>query len=258
MTDTKSTPTLAAICGKGGVGKTCLSALLTKVLTADPNRKVLAIDADPAVGLAVSLGLQVRRTVDDIRTDLIGRLKSGYREDQREVLAQLDYEIFEALEECENLAFLAIGRPEQEGCYCQVNDLLKGIIREIASGFDFVIIDGEAGIEQVNRRVMEMVTHLLLVTDTSAKGRFVAESIERVSRRTAALSTVGLIINRVREESEVETIRRATDLPIMGWIPEDETVYRFDREGRSFLDLEDSQALPAVQKAVRGFLKIRV
>ena len=47
--------------------------------------------------------------------------------------------------------------------------LLKNVISMLAGQFDYVVIDGEAGIEQVNRRVMEQVTHLLLVTDQSRK-----------------------------------------------------------------------------------------
>ena len=166
-----------ALCGKGGVGKTSVSALLTRLLCRDPEARVLAIDADPAVGLATALGIEVTKTIDDIRNSLIARVEKGTGGQKREILAHLDYEVFEALVERDNLAFLAIGRPETEGCYCQVNTFLKEIIESISRGFDYVLIDGEAGIEQVNRRVMERVTHLLLVSDASAKGLNVIRTI---------------------------------------------------------------------------------
>ena len=118
------------------------------------DKRILAIDADPAVGLATALGFRGERTVNDIRNDLIGRIEKGESENRQALLAALDYEVFAALEERENVAFLAIGRPEQEGCYCKVNSMLRDIIESVARNFDYVVIDGEAGIEQVNRRVL--------------------------------------------------------------------------------------------------------
>ena len=126
----KKDPTrIIALCGKGGVGKTSVSALLTEILTQDKQKKVLAIDADPAIGLAYALNIKVARTVDDIRSDLISRIEEGEKADKKQIVERLDYEMLEALSEKDNLAFLAIGRPELDGCYCQVNTLLKDMVQ---------------------------------------------------------------------------------------------------------------------------------
>ena len=175
-------PVVLAVCGKGGVGKTCISALMVKALCSDQKIRVLAIDADPAVGLASALGVAASCTVDDIRNELIAKIRGQKLSDRAETVSMLEYELFSALAEHENLAFLAIGRPETDGCYCRVNRILKEIIGDLASGFDYVVIDGEAGIEQVNRRVMERVTHLLLVADPSARAVSVAVTIMDVAR----------------------------------------------------------------------------
>ncbi len=238
---------IIAICGKGGVGKTSLSAAIVKILTQDPGKKVLAIDADPAVGLASSLGIKARKTVDDIRNDLIRRVEIGKSEDKADMVSRLDYEMFSALEEKNNLAFLAIGRPEKEGCYCQVNHILKDIIASIVGNFDYVVIDGEAGIEQVNRRVMEKVTHLILVSDASAKGLNVVKTIKEVSDTAIEYKKAGLILNRLHSEEERAKLSIPGELNYLGWIPEDDIIRTFDIEGRSILEAPDCEAIQAAR-----------
>ncbi len=239
-----------ALCGKGGVGKTSLSAVIVKILTLNPQNRVLAIDADPAIGLASSLGIRVEKTVDDIRNKLIQRVLKGKSEDKADMVSRLDYEMFAAIVEKGNLAFLAIGRPEKEGCYCQVNHILKDIIASIAENFDYVVIDGEAGVEQVNRRVMEKVSHLILVSDASAKGLNVVKTIKEVSDTAIEYKKVGLILNRLKSEQENERLSIPEDLNCLGWIPEEDIIRNFDIEGKSILQLPDCPALNAAKKCI--------
>jgi CO dehydrogenase maturation factor len=251
MMKQKHESTVIAVCGKGGVGKTSISASMARVLAADPDKKVLAIDADPAVGLAVALGIHPERTVDDIRCDLIERVKKGRGGDRNGIVKQLDYEVFEALQETGNLAFLAIGRPEMEGCYCQVNEFLKEIILSVSSGFDYVVIDGEAGIEQINRRVMEHVSHLAFVSDASAKGMQVARTILDVARAAVDFRRCGLIVNRLRGEEELKKISVPEGLELLGWIPEDDAVRETDIAGGSLLEMPDCAMISRVALCLR-------
>ncbi|RPJ78074.1 MAG: cobyrinic acid a,c-diamide synthase [Deltaproteobacteria bacterium] len=247
-------PKIIAVCGKGGVGKTSISALLTILLSEVKTRKVLAIDADPAVGLSLPLGIEVKKTVDHIRNDLIRSIESGEKSGKEALLNRLDYELFEALAEKDNLAFLAIGRPEGDGCYCQVNSLLREIIQNVAGKFDFVVIDGEAGIEQINRRVMEMVTHLFLVTDSSIKGQNVAAIIEKVARNKIRFQKAGVFYNRMQDEEEVKQLLRRNELPVIGWMPENQEIRKFDREGKNFFSFQDSNIMIPLKQAVQGFI----
>ncbi len=68
---------IIAVCGKGGVGKTSLSAMMVRQLARNRNMKILAIDADPAVGLSAALGIHVHKTVDDIRKSLVQQIQEG-------------------------------------------------------------------------------------------------------------------------------------------------------------------------------------
>ena len=248
-------PVILAVCGKGGVGKTSISALIVRLLSEDPANRILAIDADPGVGLSFPLGITVKKTVDDIRNELIARLEEGETIDRKELVQSLDYALFNALEEKDNIAFLAIGRPEGDGCYCRVNALLKDIIREIAVNFDYVIIDAEAGIEQINRRVMEMVTHLLLVSDASLKARTIVKTIHRVAQQNCVLEKSGVIFNRMRDQQEIDAMGPIPGLKIWGALLENDRLREFDREGRSFFKLPVEDILNQLDDAINAFVR---
>ena len=248
-TDKKRTK-IIALCGKGGVGKTSISAAVVKILISDPHSRVLAIDADPAIGLASALDIKVRCTVDDVRNLLISKIENREGGDKKQVISLLDYEIMNALEERGNLAFLAIGRPEKEGCYCQVNDILKDVIRDLSRNFDYVVIDGEAGIEQINRRVMESVTHLILVSDQSAKGIGVISTLQKVAAEAVQYDRIGYIINRIRDIKELEKMQLPSDMEFLGYIPEDENIRESDIDGRSLLDLPGCAALDSINSCL--------
>lgn len=152
------------------MGKTSLAAVTVKVLAQKyPGKRLLAIDADPAVGLATALGVEVGTTIDDIRRQVVTSVEEGDTRSAMELLGEAKYHIFDAMVETDAFSFIAVGRPESAGCYCKINSYLKEVISLVADNFDYIVIDGEAGIEQINRRVMEKVTHLILVTDASKK-----------------------------------------------------------------------------------------
>ncbi len=239
-----------ALCGKGGVGKTTISAALVRLLSEVTSKKVLAIDADPAVGLATALGFSPSRTVDNIRNDLIERVGEGKAGDRESLVEELDYEVFEALDERDNIAFLAIGRPEKAGCYCSVNSFLKDIISTISESFDYVVIDGEAGIEQVNRRVMETVDHLLVVSDLSHKGLSVAATIGEVSESAIECQSMGLIINRLRGSESPADFKLPPNLDLFCALPESDAVRNMDIAGKSIFELDDTSVIDALRNSL--------
>ena len=248
MSNTK----IIAFAGKGGVGKTSLAALTVRLITAqNPTARVLAIDADPAIGLSTALGVDVTHTVDDVRKEFIEAFEDGRKRAAIEVLNEAHYEITDSIVETEKFAFLAIGRPEGAGCYCKVNSFLKDIIGALAESFDYVVIDGEAGIEQVNRRVMEKVTHLILVSDASRKGTGVIQTIKTVADQLCMYEQAGALINRVKSEA-VQALVDTGDVELLGFLPEDDGLAMLDIQGRSLMELdEDSPTLEALYAALK-------
>lgn len=69
---------ILAVAGKGGVGKTSIAASIVRLLAENhPDSRILAIDADPAVGLSTALGIEVEITIDDIRKAVVAAAEKG-------------------------------------------------------------------------------------------------------------------------------------------------------------------------------------
>ena len=243
---------IITVAGKGGVGKTSISASIVRLLVEKyPDKRILAIDADPAVGLSVALGVDVKLTLDDIRMSIVDSVENGDTKEALELLSEARFRIFDALVEMPGFAFLAIGRPESSGCYCKVNSYLKEVIGILANSFDYVVIDGEAGIEQIQRRVMEKVTHLLLITDQSKKGEQVLETIKGVADELISYEKIGCIVNRMTNP-ELKDMINVPGVEVLAYIPADSTFAANDIRGRSVLELPaDSVMLKGVKEALQ-------
>ena len=143
----KDNAKLITVAGKGGVGKTSVAAAMVKIISQTfPEKRLLAIDADPATGLSTALGVEVKAMIDDIRKDIVSTLKEGDTRSAMELLGDARYKIFDAMTETDKFAFIAVGRPESSGCYCKINSYLKEVISLLSGDFEYVVIDGEAGV----------------------------------------------------------------------------------------------------------------
>ena len=251
----QATPKIIAVAGKGGVGKTSIAATIVKLLVKNyPDKRILAIDADPAVGLSTALGIETKKTIDDVRKEAIAASEDG-KNAVVEVLGNAEYSIEEAIVNQNGFSFMAIGRPEASGCYCKINTYLKEVISAISSHYDYVVIDGEAGIEQINRRVMEKVTHLLLVTDQSQKGRQVVKTIKQVADELVMYEEIGVIANRLSSLAMKEELG-VGGIPVLAKIPMDDGLARFDMEGENVFFL--SEDAPIVKGTSEALKKIHI
>lgn len=245
-----------AVAGKGGVGKTSISAAIVKYLVEKfPQSRILAIDADPAIGLETALGIKAEYTVDDIRKEIA---KAGEGDDTKmkakELLGESRFMMLDAMIEVNGYSFLAVGRPETAGCYCGVNTYLKKAIQALAEEFDYVVIDGEAGVEQINRRVMDRVTHLFLISDASKKGTDVIKTIHQVANSLGMTNTTSAIINRLSCE-EHKALIDVGDLEVAAYIPNDRDLALTDMKGDSVLSLSnDSTLIKGVYEAMNTII----
>lgn len=246
MAETKT----IALTGKGGTGKTMLATLMVKILAEQKGLKVLAIDADSASSLPYTLGIEVKKTVSDKRHEIIGaqQLRDTPLHDLME----------EIVEHGDGFDLLTMGRPEEPGCYCVVNDLLKYAIDCIIRDYDVVIIDGEAGPEQLNRRVLSDIDVLLVMSDGSLRSLKTAQTIIKVAEDSEAVSVKrpGLVLNRFQgDETMLPSISREYDVAIMGTLPDDAVANEYDRSGKPLLELpDDSPLLQAARSILKDFV----
>ncbi len=246
---------LVAVCGKGGVGKTAFTAMAGRALMeSGVAGRLLLIDADPAMGLLTALGTSVRLTMGGIREEVIHTSRSGGQRDKTELLDTLDYMAFEALGELDNYAVLAMGRTETLGCFCPVNDLLRVTIESLSSSFDTILVDGEAGLEQINRQVMRGVDTLVVVTDPTSRGLETAALIRKMVEEDKVIECgkMGLVFNRFQGNRELlQNSASEIGLEVLGYVPQDEHIAHHDLVGKPLTELpSDSVGLKAAREIV--------
>lgn len=244
--------TVIAVCGKGGAGKTVFSGALVRVVgEKNGNNSILVVDADPAMGLSYLLGLPDDiKTLGNARDELIDRARTTRNPD--EIVGMINYLLLEALYETERFSFLAMGRSRSKGCYCPLNSLLKESIRKLAQNYDVVVVDAEAGLEQIKREVMSFVDKIVVLIDNSRRSEHTMEIIMQMMADLNMKAQVGSVINRWRNFNEDVNKRLSTfEVPIWGVIPEDEQLLKNDAEGKSIFDLPaNSPILESVSKVM--------
>jgi CO dehydrogenase maturation factor len=216
--------------------------------------RLLLIDADPAMGLLSALGVSVRRTMGQVREEIIKTARGGRQEARAHIGEMIDYMAFEALTETQDFAVLAMGRTETLGCYCPVNTLLRGAIETLSKSFDTILIDGEAGLEQINRQVVRRLQTLLIVSDPTSRGMETAATIKKMVEvdKVIRCDELGLVFNRVRgNEDLLRDAASEMGLAVFGMIPFDENIATHDLLGKPLIELPaDSPGFAAFREIV--------
>lgn len=251
--------TVIAMAGKGGVGKTTVSALIVRYFTRHIKDPMLAIDADPNSNLGETLGLVIEKTVGDIREDFM-RDPQGVPSGMDKIL-YLEMLMNQVLIENNNFDLLVMGRQEGQGCYCMVNNILNRFADELENNYKYMLVDNEAGMEHLSRRTSGKVDMLLMITDYALRGlRAVGRINGMLDDLKLDVREKGLIVNRAPDQlsqaflDEVEKI----GVPLLCTIPQDDNLLQFDMERRSMLELpDDSPAVLAVKDLMEKIIKVK-
>ena len=217
---------IVAIAGKGGTGKSTISALLIDWLIKNNKGSVLAVDADPNSNLANYLGLSQKETVGDIIDDIAkhpDKVPASMGKNQ-----YIEYRIQTTLTESGGVDLLSMGRPEGPGCYCYANNALRGIIEKLINSYDSIIIDNEAGMEHLSRRTTRKADSVVIVSDFSAVGlRAAGRILELVKELELDVKNKFLIVNRAKKD--LKLLRKEIDslkIELIGVILEDKELLK--------------------------------
>ncbi|HDH96490.1 MAG TPA: carbon monoxide dehydrogenase [Proteobacteria bacterium] len=236
-----------AISGKGGVGKTTLTALLARLI-AKEGKRVLLVDADPNPNLAMALGIRDTSKLVPIAqmSDLIAE-RTGAKPGGWGVFFRMNPKVDDLPEklsiEVDGIRLMIMGTVTSggAGCVCPESVMLKALVTHLVLyRDDFLIMDMEAGLEHLGRATAAKTDLLIAVTEPSLRS---VETVRRIEKLAGdiGIRRVGVVLNKVRAPDEVEMVKGSIgELELLGYLPFDEEILRADLEGRiPYPDLSD-------------------
>ncbi len=200
------------VAGKGGVGKTTLTALLAHAFSRR-GMPVLAVDGDPQANLAATLGIPASHPITPLSEqkayiqEKIGGVpgRGGFMVLNPDIADVADRF---AVPAGERIRLLVMGgvRNAGSGCLCPEYTLISTILASTGCLPDEVILlDTPAGLEHFGRAVAQGFNCALIVTDASYNARSVARDLSRLARQ-CGIRDVILVFNRMHSGSDLKEI----------------------------------------------------
>ncbi|UCC78074.1 MAG: AAA family ATPase [Anaerolineales bacterium] len=237
-----------AVTGKGGVGKTTLSALLAYTYANEGN-KVLAIDADPDANLPSALGLS--KDVTELITpiaqmdDLIEE-RTGARPGTSGGFFSLNPRVDDIPDRFSTthrgIKLLVLGTVGRGGggCICPESALLKNLVRHLFVGrTEVIILDMEAGLEHLGRGTASAVDAFIVVVEPGQRSLQTAQAIKRLAA-DIWIHKVYVVGNKIRNEQDKAFIReRLPGDELLGFLPFSEKAIEADMKGIAIFDADE-------------------
>lgn len=249
-----------AISGKGGVGKTTLTALLAQVY-ADAGRDVLAVDADPSPCLAGALGFpdELQEELAPVsEMDALIEERTGAKPGQTGGFFTINPRVDDIPErfsaEYRGVRLLEMGSVDLggSGCICPESAMLKTLFMHLLFRDDEVLIlDMYAGVEHLGRATVDFVDAMVIVVEPTRRSLGTARQIKKLAN-DIGLTRLWLVGNKVRNEDEAAFLRAETPgIPILGMLTADLGVQEADRLGIPVYD-----HVPALRESAQSMAQI--
>jgi CO dehydrogenase maturation factor len=187
-------------------------------------------------------------------------VQSGLSGISKQELLQL--KISESLVEAEGFDLISMGRPEGAGCYCYANNILKSAIAQLSGQYPYVVLDNEAGLENLSRRIVQKVNVLVVVSDVSNSGLETLNRLYSLAREMdIQYDKLLLVVNRLRTDklpAKIDQVMAFTKADGVIALPDDAQIATFAEENRSFLHLpDDNPVLRKIDALVLGLNETR-
>jgi CO dehydrogenase maturation factor len=248
---------IIAMAGKGGTGKTTITALLIRYMVQKGLTPILAVDADANANLNELLGLKLDKSLGEIRdrmkTDTpAGMTKSDF----------MEMEMNQAIIEANGFDLIVMGQPEGPGCYCMANSILAQVMDRLARGYRYLLVDNEAGMEHLSRLNLRQIHTLFVVSDPSSRGVLTAKRIADLTKSLGVeVGQKALIVNRtpasmpVELETQIKKAVEDTDLVLGGYVPFSQDLFEYETRQMPLLGLSDeTEAVMAADKIFEKFI----
>jgi len=246
-----------AISGKGGVGKTLLSAFLSHSF-ARSGYSVIAIDADPDANLAATLGYPHPEKMIPISelSDLIEE-RVGVRPGTSGSFFKLNPRVDDLPEKysvkLDGIRIMSMGRIKRggTGCYCPEGALLQALVSHLLlQRNEVVILDMEAGIEHLSRGTARAVDRLIIVVEPGRRSIETAQTITALAR-DLGLKNIAVVGNKIRSDADRRFVESSLPgIEVLGYIDYDPAINDADLANRSLF-----AASPATAAAVEGIYR---
>ena len=235
-----------AITGKGGVGKTTLSSVLSRIY-ADEGRKVLAADVDPDANLGMALGFSEEElkeiTPISEMSELIAE-RTGAEQGGLSKFFKLNPRVDDIpdrfAKEKNGVKLLVLGTVEVggHGCVCPEHVILKQVLSNlVVFREDVVILDMEAGLEHLGRGTASFVDCFIVVIEPGARSIQTYEKVKKLAS-DLGVKQVRVVASKVKGDNDVEYLKkRIPEQDLLGFISYNEEVIEADRMGVSPYDV---------------------
>ena len=246
-------PKLIAMAGKGGVGKTTITALLVKYMIEKKLTPILVVDADPNTNLNELLALDVGMTIGQIRKEIKGEIPAHMSRDQ-----YMEMKVHQSLIEESGFDLMVMGQPDGPGCYCAANQFLSMTMDHLTENYKYILVDNEAGMEHLSRMNLSLIDHLLVISDPSARGIMTAGRIAEITEPLKlGVRDKRLIVNRVPDPApeallaKIDETVKQSDLPLGGLLHASPELVDQELTGGSYLELNTD--IPVLKEAYALF-----
>ena len=247
-----------AISGKGGVGKTTLSALLAQAY-ADVGRDVLAVDADPSPCLSGALGFpdeKLAKLKPIAEMDALIEERTGAKPGTTGGFFTINPRVDDLPERFSvihrKVRLLEMGSVDLggSGCICPESAMLKTLFTHLMfRDEDVLIMDMYAGVEHLGRATVDFVDAMIIVVEPTRRSLGTARQIKKLAN-DIGLDRLWLVGNKVRNEDESNFLEtESPEIPVLGFLPADMGVQEADRLGIPVYDHVPSLKIAAEKMA---------